>query len=74
MRCDRLQGCACPLPRRRRAALIRVGPGCRAGAHSAADQSVVLVEALEAPIVATRVARARGSAKTSMLESRDPPL
>jgi hypothetical protein len=72
MRCDRLQGGACPLPPPALRGSDPSSPGCRAGAHSAADQSVVLVEALEAPIVATGVARARGSAKTSMLESRDP--
>ena len=74
MRCDRLHGGACPLPPPARAALIQVGPGCCAGAHSAADESVVPVETFEAPTVVTRVARARGSAKTSMLDSRDPPL
>jgi hypothetical protein len=36
-------------PRKCRAVLIQVGPGCCAGAHTAADQSVVVVEALEAP-------------------------
>ena len=74
MRCDRLHGGACPLPPSARAALIQVGPGYCAGAHSAADESVVPVETFEAPTVVTRVARARGSAKTSMLDSRDPPL